>query len=82
MKKLLCSALCIVFLQGCAPAMLIGAVGYAVSSGRKSHAEMLSAYSDYRVKMETLNTQREKDGLSLLPISTYEEWYKFSKGGK
>jgi len=79
MKRFISVLLIGIMLQGCAPAMLIGAVGYAVSSGRKSRAEMLTAYSDYQIKMETLNTERQANGMEPLYVSTYEEWYNRSK---
>lgn len=32
------------------------------------------AYSDYRIKAEENNTQRQKAGLAPTPVPTFEEW--------
>ena len=68
-------------LQGCAIGVLAGGVGYAVSSGRKSKAELLEAkskylerYNDYKLGMEQINLEREKAGLEARPIVEFEEW--------
>ena len=72
------STICI---QGCAPAMLVAGVGYAVSSGRRASAEMIKAkgeytdrYNTYKLGMEGINMEREKAGLEPRPIDSFEEW--------
>ncbi len=79
MKTITITVLLALFLQGCAPALLIGAIGYATSAGRQSRAGMLGAYSDYKIKMGILNTEREEKDMAPLDIDTYEEWYQRSK---
>jgi hypothetical protein len=68
-------------LPGCGLGVLAAGIGYAVSSSKSSDAEMAKAeadlqkgYTDYKLGMERINIDREKNKLQPQPIMTMGEW--------
>jgi len=62
-------------LTGC----LVAAVGAGVGAAKYGSAKQKDAYAHYRVEAEKNNTEREKAGLTPVPILTYDEWKKGQK---
>lgn len=69
------------FLPGCGLGVLAAGIGYAVSSSKSSDAEMAKAeadlqksYTEYKLGMERINIDREKNKLKPQPIMTMGEW--------
>ena len=68
-------------LQGCGIGILAAGVGHAVGQGRKGTAKIMEAkskyaeqYNNYKIEMEKINLEREKSGLEIRPIITFEEY--------
>ena len=62
-------------LQGC----LVASIGAGIGAARYGGAKQRDAYANYRIEMEKLNLEREKSGLEIQPIMTYEEWAEGTK---
>jgi hypothetical protein len=69
------------FIAGCGLGVLAAGIGYAVSSSKSSDADMAKAeadlqksYTDYKIGMERINIEREKNKLQPQPIMTLQEW--------
>lgn len=69
------------FITGCGLGVLAAGIGYAVSSSKSSDAEVAKAeadlqksYTDYKLGMERINIDREKNKLQPQPIMTLQEW--------
>jgi hypothetical protein len=69
------------FIAGCGLGVLAAGIGYAVSSSKSSDAEVAKAeadlqrsYNDYKLGMERINLEREKNKLQPQPIMTLQEW--------
>ena len=69
------------FVAGCGLGVLAAGIGYAVSSSKSSDAEVAKAeadlqksYTDYKLGMEHINIEREKNKLQPQPIMTLQEW--------
>ena len=69
------------FLPGCGLGVLAGGIGYAVSSSKssdadrtKAEADLQKSYNEYKLGMERINIEREKNKLQPQPIMTIGEW--------
>lgn len=69
------------FIAGCGLGVLAAGVGYAVSSSKSSDADVAKAeadlqksYTEYKLGMERINIEREKNKLQPQPIMTLQEW--------
>lgn len=69
------------FITGCGLGVLAAGVGYAVSSSKSSDADVAKAeadlqksYTEYKLGMERINIEREKNKLQPQPIMTLQEW--------
>ncbi len=69
------------FIAGCGLGVLAAGIGYAVSSSKSSDADVAKAetdlqksYTDYKLGMERINIEREKNKLQPQPIMTLQEW--------
>jgi hypothetical protein len=69
------------FIVGCGLGVLAAGIGYAVSSSKSSDADVAKAeadlqksYTDYKLGMEHINIEREKNKLQPQPIMTLQEW--------
>ena len=69
------------FIAGCGLGILAAGIGYAVSSSKSSDADVAKAeadlqrsYNDYKLGMERINLEREKNKLQPQPIMTLQEW--------
>lgn len=79
---ILCASLaCTISLYGCGLGVLVAGVGYASSSNKSANAKNIeaktqasAAYSSYRVEMEKLNLEREKQGLQPVAIQDFAAW--------
>ena len=82
MKRLIIFIIiCLPLLQGCAVGILAAGVGYAVGQGRRGTAAIAEAkakyseqYNTYKLGMEQINLQREKENLKPQSILSFEEW--------
>jgi hypothetical protein len=69
------------FIAGCGLGILAAGIGYAVSSSKSSDADVAKAeadlqrsYNDYKLGMERINLEREKNKLQPQTIMTLQEW--------
>jgi hypothetical protein len=69
------------FIARCGLGVLAAGIGYAVSSSKSSDADVAKAeadlqrsYNDYKLGMERINLDREKNKLQPQPIMTIQEW--------
>jgi hypothetical protein len=83
MKRLLIVTLLIslVITNGCGLGIMAAGIGYAVSSSKKGDAEAAKAeadlqrsYNEYKLGMERVNIEREKNKLQPQPIMTIQDW--------
>ena len=61
-----------IVLSGC----LAAAIGAGVGAVKYGSSKQKKVYQEYVVAMEQLNLEREKSGLEVRPILSYEEWKK------
>lgn len=68
-------------LQGCAIGILAAGVGAGIGMGRSGTAKIMEAkgeyidkYNNYRVELEKINLDREKQGMEPIYIPTFDEW--------
>ena len=69
-------------LNGCGLGVLVAGVGAAKAGGAKQREVAVldkQAYSNYRIEMEKLNFEREKDGLQPKDIMNFDQWAGLSK---
>ena len=66
---------------GCGLGVLAAGIGYAVSSSKSSDAEVTKAeadlqksYTDYKLGMERINIERERNKMKPQPIMPLQEW--------
>ena len=84
MRSLLCLPLAfLLFIQGCELGIIAAGIGYGISSSKKGDAEVARAeadlqrsYNDYKLGMERINLEREKNKLSPQHIMPMEEWLR------
>ena len=67
----------LLLLNGCLVAAVgagVGAVKYGKAKQKEAATMQKSAYSDYVIEQQKINTDREKNGLSPEKIMTFDEW--------
>jgi hypothetical protein len=79
LPTLLCVLIALLLTNGC---LLAAGIGYAVSASKKgdapvADAKQQEAYNKYRLEMEQINQEREKNKLPPQPILTMDEWLKW-----
>jgi hypothetical protein len=64
----------LLFGSGCGIALVTAAAGYTASSIGKKNTEQKQAYDNYKMEMEKMNLEREKNHLEPRQIATFDEW--------
>jgi S1-C subfamily serine protease len=81
LPTLLCILTSFLFTQGCLLATGVGLAVYASKKGdalvAEADAKQQKAYNEYRLGMEQINLEREKNKLTPRPILTMDEWLKW-----